>query len=157
MWGRDLPRGRELRKGSIGSWLHFGEGGEVWGSSTWDCPPSPAPTAERARRVPLRPGRLAARRASVSSQGCLPLLPAQTYPLPNWEPAVLRNYLTEPQRDRPSFQFEEKLAPLVNPVLPPPLRGRGVSFHSPDVFMGEILVALTFKPCTCFCLFVDNW
>lgn len=40
-----MPRGRELRKGSIGSWLHFGEGREVWGSSMWECslPPPPAP------------------------------------------------------------------------------------------------------------------
>lgn len=47
-----MPRGRELRKGSDGSWLHFGEGGEVWGSSTWDCSSSPVPTAEIAWEFP---------------------------------------------------------------------------------------------------------
>lgn len=50
MWGPQLvPRGRELRKGSDGSWLHFGDGGGVWGSSTGDGSLSPAPTAEMAQ------------------------------------------------------------------------------------------------------------
>lgn len=50
MWGRYVPRGRELRRGSDGSWLHFGEGGPVWGSSAWDCTPSLAPTADSTSR-----------------------------------------------------------------------------------------------------------
>lgn len=56
----------------------------------------PCPTAEIAREFPSGLADWQCGGASVSSPGCLPLPPLQTYPLPNWELVVPHNYLTEP-------------------------------------------------------------
>lgn len=63
----------------------------------------------------------------LALKGAFPSSHPRHNPLPNWEPAVLCNYLTEPQRDRPGLQFtpKPKPAPLVPPFLSLPTRRGG--------------------------------
>lgn len=119
-----MPGGRELREGSV-RWLLVALWGRRGRSGLLHAGlfSVPAPTAERARAFPSGLAHWQWGGASVSSPGCLPLLPLQTCPLPNWEPAVLCNYLTEPLPSPPAS------------FCAPPRSARG-----------EVLVALTFIP-----------